>query len=239
MIEASRDFVCIRLATYESKEEAEVMKSYFVGRSGELENTMFAILSPDGKLISRAGRSPDAAFADAEAMAKGMKELAARYQAKKDAKRELPVLKNVRLALDVAACDGRACVVSLAAGKEAAAKQEEALSAVAWSEGVAGKFVYASTADTRELETVKGVTKKSGFLVIEPDAYGLEGKVLAEIDATATGKDLEAALLKANEKHVVPDKDPNEHIREGHRLGVEWETEIPDTDPGPGGKGPR
>lgn len=231
--------MCIRLATYESKEEAEVMKSYFVGRSGELENTMFAILSPDGKLISRAGRSPDAAFEDAADMAKGMKELAARYQAKKDTKRELPVMKNVRLALDVAACDGRACVVSLAAGTEAAAKQEEALAAVAWSGDVEGKFVFATTTDAKELETVKGVTKKAGFFVIEPDAYGLEGKVLAEIDAKATGKDLEKALLKANEKHVTPEKDPDAHIREGRRLGVEWETEIPDTDPGPGGRGPK
>lgn len=168
-----------------------------------------------------------------------MKELAARYQAKKDAKRELPVMKNVRLALDVAACDGRACVVSLAASKEGSARQEEALAAVAWSDAVAGQFVYAATTDATELVSVKGVTVKSGFLVIDPDAYGLEGKVLAEIDAKATGKELEKALLKANEKHVAPDKDPNEHIREGRRLGVEWETEIPDTDPGPGGGGPR
>ncbi|MCE9583397.1 MAG: hypothetical protein K8T20_13000 [Planctomycetes bacterium] len=239
VIEASRDFVCIRLATYESKEEAEVMKSYFVGASGELENTMFALIAPDGKKIGRAGRSPGFVYADAAALAAGMKETAAKYAPKQEGKWELPVMKNVRLALDVAACDGLACVVSLAADKDAAAKQDEKLAQAAWKESIAGKFIYVSVTNAKELEAIKGVTKKSGFLVIDPDTYGLEGKVLAEIDSKTAGKELETALEKAWKLHKPVEKDPQEHIREGHRIGIDWKTEIPDTDPGPGGKGPR
>ena len=48
VIEASRDFVCIRLATYENVAEAKILKSIFTGRSGELENTTFVLLAPDG-----------------------------------------------------------------------------------------------------------------------------------------------------------------------------------------------
>ena len=40
VVEASRDFVCIRLATYENAEEAKILKSIFTGRSGALENTV-------------------------------------------------------------------------------------------------------------------------------------------------------------------------------------------------------
>lgn len=49
----------MRLATYENKEEGAFLESVFTGRSGKLENTVFALLEPDGKTrLSRAGRGP-------------------------------------------------------------------------------------------------------------------------------------------------------------------------------------
>ena len=59
VIAASRNFICVRLATYESEDEAAYLRSFAAGRSGQLENTVFCILSPDGeeKLI-RAARGP-------------------------------------------------------------------------------------------------------------------------------------------------------------------------------------
>ena len=69
IIRASRGFVCARLATYENKEEAEYLGRIFRGRSGQLENTVFCIMSPDGKdrlvrtvsrlVFSRLGRPGD------------------------------------------------------------------------------------------------------------------------------------------------------------------------------------
>ncbi|MEK7468013.1 MAG: hypothetical protein AAB074_11410 [Planctomycetota bacterium] len=239
VIEASKEFVCIRLATYESKEEAEVIKSYFIGASGELENTVFALLAPDGTKIGRAARSPSAVYADAAQLADAMNQVAAKYEARKDGKWELPVMKNLRLAIDVAACDGLAVVVTLAADKQGAAALEATLAPVAWKEPVAGKFIYATVTEPKELDVLKGVTKKSGFLVIAPDTYGLAGKVLLEIDPKSAPKDLEVSLQKGASLHKPVEKDPAAHIREGRRLGIDWKTEIPDTDPGPGGKGPR
>ncbi len=50
IIKISRDFVCIRLATYEDKTEAVFLKETFLGqRGGDLRNFGYCILSPDGK----------------------------------------------------------------------------------------------------------------------------------------------------------------------------------------------
>jgi hypothetical protein len=232
VVAASRAFVCIRLATYESKEEAEVLKSIFVGRSGDLENTTFALLTPDGKKIGRAGRSPDFVYDGPEAMSDAMNKIAAQYSPK-DAKRELPIMKNVRLALDVAACDGLPMVIALGRDKADLAKQAERLNESAWSDAFQGRFVYAETCDAKELSSIAGVTIKNGFIVVQPDTYGLKGKVLAE------GND-ESVLKKGLSAFKAEAKDPRQHIEEGHRRGVNWKTEIPDTDPGPpGGRPPR
>ncbi|MAJ27934.1 hypothetical protein CBD41_00845, partial [bacterium TMED181] len=59
VIKLSRKFVCARLSTYEDHAEGELLKKLFRGRSGELENTVFVILAPDGKTrLSKSGRSP-------------------------------------------------------------------------------------------------------------------------------------------------------------------------------------
>ena len=58
VIEASRNFVCIRCATYEDAEEAEFLRWVFTRRDS-LENTVFCMLSPDGKeKLIRADRGP-------------------------------------------------------------------------------------------------------------------------------------------------------------------------------------
>src|ERR1051326_844690 len=94
VIEASRDFVCIRCATYEDKEEAEYLAQVFRGRMGTLENTVFAILSPDGMLyLARPGRGPNFAFANAKEMAQKMHAMAAQYRPL-EADRALPAMKD-------------------------------------------------------------------------------------------------------------------------------------------------
>ena len=67
VVVASREYVCIRLATYEDEREAEFLRRVFTGRSAALENTVFAILSADGtKPLVRSGRGPFFAFEDAD-----------------------------------------------------------------------------------------------------------------------------------------------------------------------------
>ena len=77
VIAASRSFVCVRLATYEDETEAVFLKAFTSTKSGELENSVFGILAPDGqqKLI-RSGRGPKQAFAGPAEMAEAMKKIA-------------------------------------------------------------------------------------------------------------------------------------------------------------------
>src|SRR5438132_10035446 len=83
VIEASRHFVCVRLTTYENKEEGDFLKSFKVTRSGELENTVFTILSPDGKRqLARAARAARQTFGDAARMAETMNRLAGEHEQK-------------------------------------------------------------------------------------------------------------------------------------------------------------
>src|ERR1044071_3836701 len=92
VIEASRDFVCIRLATYEDKEEADYLVKVFPGRTGLLENTVFTMLSPDARrYLTRSGRSPDWAFGDATSMARQMRAFAKDYKPA-EAARLLPAM---------------------------------------------------------------------------------------------------------------------------------------------------
>src|SRR5947209_3773331 len=98
VITASRRFVCIRLATYENAEEGSLLKSLVRTRSGELENSVFAILAPDGqRRLIRAARSPKDAYRVAAQMGAGMNRIADGYQVREGADRnqpELPVVSN-------------------------------------------------------------------------------------------------------------------------------------------------
>lgn len=232
VIDASRSFVCIRLATYEDKEEGAFLKSFHVTRSGELENTVFTILAPDGKRqLARASRGADHTFGDAERMARTMKRIAGDYPAKKvDGLPALPQVVNVRLAVDIAACDNQPLVLVFAPDARMRKQLEERLAALAWSDHYLGQFVYASASSPKELAGIEGARAEAGILVIESDQFGQKGKLLAQT-AAATRADLVRCLAEGARRYEGKEKTFGSHVREGHRKGVFWETVIPVTDP--------
>ena len=183
IIRASRNFVCARLATYESKEEAEYLSGIFT-RRGQLENTVFCIMSPDGKdkLVS-SGRSPGWVFPGSEDQAmrdmeKKMDEIVSRYSVKKESRSSLPglpVLPNFRLALNVAACDNLPLVATVARSKKSREKLQKQVKELAWSKEFIGRFIYVSVGAASELKKVKGLEKKEGLFVIAPDTFGQAG----------------------------------------------------------------
>ena len=233
VIQASRDFVCVRLATYEDESEGKLLESIFRGHSGQLENTVFCILAPNGKTkLVRAGRSPHMTFRgppeeSAREMAAAMKKYAAKYKAK-NGDRKLPVLKNLRLAINVASCDG--LPLAIAVGE----KNAQAATRLAWTKNYAGQLLWVTVKDVAALKDFKGVDAKAAVVVVQPDTYGLKATLLTQ--ATDVAK-VSAALDAALKKHRSEEKDPRQHINQGRRKGVNWETEIPVTDPGipPGG----
>lgn len=233
VIAASRAFVCVRLATYENKQEGEFLKTLFVGRSGDLENTTFALLSPDGKQpLVRSGRSARNTFASAAEMAQSMNRIARQYEAKKtDAAPELPRAATVRLALDIAACDNQPLALLVVRDPTVLRQLEERVRKLAWSNEFAGAAVYGSTSDFAQVKMVDGIVPEGGLFVIQPDRFGQKGKVLAQAAPTATAADLTRTLRSGIGLHQRTERDFRGHVRDGRQAGIFWETVLPVTDP--------
>jgi hypothetical protein len=235
VIAASRRFVCVRLTTYENAEEAEFLQSLLRTRSGEVENTVFTLLSPDGKRhLARASRSARQTFGDAGRMAETMNRVANEYAARPaagEAPPALPQVANVRLAVNVAACDNQPLVILL--GPDAAARQrlEEQLRPLAWSEAFLGRFVYATASAAKDLANVADVRGTAGLLVVQPDHFGTQGTVLKQAGPDASREALVQCLQEGLSLHQRRDRSFGNHVREGHQKGVFWETAIPVTDP--------
>jgi hypothetical protein len=230
VIEASREYICIRLATYEDEKEVAYLTKTFTGSQGTLENTVFAIMSPDArKYLVQPGRGPNHAFYNADDMAKKMRSMAADYKST-GVPKALPTLKDFRLALNVAASDNMPCVVGVA---ETAAERNalnEKLAEIAWSPDMLGKTAYAPSSSAAEVAKAK-LSGKPGVYVVQPDAYGLSGKILTRMDGAADVETLKAGVKAALAKFASPTKEAQTHISSGVRDGVYWKTATPVTDP--------
>ena len=185
VIAASRQFVCARLTTYEDEAEGKFLKQLVPTRSGELENSVFAILGPDAKQqLVRAGRSMRSAYRDATAMADGLDKLAERYKPKAEPA-SLPTVPDVRLALDVASADNQPLVIIVAKDANKRKELDEAVAKLAWGKEFVGRFAYVTCAGGDDLAGVKGANADSVLLVVQPDKFGMKGTILARASVPA------------------------------------------------------
>ncbi|MFT7669668.1 MAG: hypothetical protein ACI8X5_002373 [Planctomycetota bacterium] len=233
MVTASREWVCVRPATYESAIEAEVLQSYYMGRQGTLENTVFALLDSNAKLLSkRAGRSPGMLYDGPAQLAAALIEHGA--GAKKSDKRALPRIDNLRLAMNIAACDSIPLIVAFASEAKAREQITVSLAQSAWAEGVAGNahFVICKPEELDAFESLasKRTSADRGILVLDPDNYGRSAEVLATLKVKSTATVMTKSLRTAISKHEAIARDHREHVREGKRQGLEWEGQIEGTD---------
>lgn len=229
VIAASRKFVCIRLATYEDEAEAEFLRTVYVGRTGDLENTVFVLMTPDTKQnLCRPGRSPNFAFRSPASLAAEMKRIAQNYKSSSaESNPILPQLKDVRLGLNVSSCDGLPSVVCVADNNNPAEFMQSLLAPLAYSKKLAGKFVYSTTSDPSMLKAVKGYSGQSGILLVEPGEYGIDGNLIKYFSPSTQSDVIEKALNDyANGVGKVV-KNHSAHVRTGMREGKIWKTEIP------------
>ena len=214
MIAASRNWVCIRLATYEDAKEAKLLEGIFRGASGQLENTVFALMSPDAsQLLAPSGRDPGRLYADARTMAGSLDTLARAYAGRAAASRELPLMADFRLGLNVAACDGLPLIVVTSTAAEAR------LAPAAWSSQNLGRAVYAR-------EALQGYP--DGAYLMVPDTFGLTVERMIPLAADISAAQLSQQLAPWK----APPKDDRTHMQQGRAQGIRWETKIPVTDPG-------
>ncbi|MEI6235132.1 MAG: hypothetical protein WCT04_18905 [Planctomycetota bacterium] len=174
------------------------------------------------------GRGIKDSYADAKAMADGMNEIMEKYAPKVDLA-VLPLTADVRIGLDVASADMQPLVVICAKDESKQAELSGALAKLAWSPAFVGRFIYASTLESKDLASVEGVKEGSTLFVIQADRFGLKGKVLAQ---TGAPNELSATLSAGMKAFVREEKSLQAQVRDGRRLGIFWETKIPVTDPG-------
>src|ERR1700722_783988 len=193
--------------TYENAREAQILKSFW--RPGaELENTLFVILAPDGRALTRGARSPDWMFGDAHAMAIGMNDVARQYRSAATPQ-SLPVVDTVRLALNVAAADKRPLAVVVANSDEDRKVMEHRLAPLSWSANFIGKVIYTS-GHPNELNGINGASLPRGYLFIAPNEFGTTGAVVTQLNATASTADLASALTLAIARYNPQEMDHRE-----------------------------
>ncbi len=231
---ASRAFVCIRPQTYEDAEEAKVLARVFSDRAGNLHNTSFGILSSDGEeKLSPSGRSPSMVYESAQEFESALREIA--REQKTDGKKpiaHLPELPGLRIALDVAAADLRPLVVVYSDDEAERTRLCERLERLAWSEAFVGRLRYVILDDEQDLEGFESVGLEPGVSVVQAEAFGRSGAILAHAALRATARSLAEALSTGQKAFDAKAKNVRAHLREGKREGIEWESALPVSDPG-------
>ena len=252
-VEASRPFVCIRLATYENQDEVDFMKTLYVSFTGEIANTMFALLSPDGKTrLSEADRSPAQVFggviqrrasqpgaaeqnkAAAARMVESMAVISLAYPGKEGAAggpQALPYLGDLRMAVNVAACDNQPLLVVYAENPGEAARLEKTLQPIAWSKEVIGRALYVAVSDAAEYTRyIKGKKPGAGYALVAPEPYGRHATPLLTIDGETKPENVHKQLIAALALYNPPPKDFEKHEAEGLKAGIQWKPKTPITD---------
>lgn len=240
VIEAARDFVCIRLVTYENGPEGEFVQSIFRGRDGTLENSIFAILAPDGETpLTRSGRSPSMVFgADSEELSRALllKEMAKiqkRYPQQKSVSTVLPASLDLRRAMNVASCDLQPLVI-LFAGEEGQRNQlAHAVAKLAWDTQYRGRYAYAWAQNAVEMEALTGLVvnaEKPSLWIVAPNEFGTEARLLQEVH-DPNPSTLKRAFEAAAKEFTIGSRDSRQHYLRGKAEGVFWVSQFPNTDP--------
>jgi hypothetical protein len=199
------------------------LEGVFKGRAGTLENTVFAMMTPDGmQHLARPGRSPQMSYRTPVALAAAMKELAAKFPPK-GTPSAVPAMHTFRLSLNTAACDSMPLIVAVGGG-------EMQLSKLAWSAELLGKWAFSPVATEAELKAA-GIVAGPGIYAIEPDTFGQKGSILAQWPLSADTATITKGLSEAQKRHNGEGKDARQHISRGTQLGVLWKSLLPNTDP--------
>lgn len=184
-------------------------------------------MTPDGKTrLTPGGRTPDWVWDDANAMAKGMKAIAAKYPAKAEI-RGVPCMATFRLSLNVAACDSLPLVAAVGEKSADADAAVKSLEALAWERGLRGRLAFAPPSSIADLAAAGIRVDKPGLYFIEPEAYGMTG---ASGGSIPLDSDIDAVLDFAK-SHLArfksPVKEERNHIARGRQKGIFWKTAIP------------
>ncbi len=232
-IEASKEFVCIRLETYESKETQDRIRDLL---QGSMQNTAFVVYAPDGKTkLTRSQRSPQFVLGgrgskDIAPVIDQMGEIADEYKVKGSANSAvLQDFDSFKQSLNVASADQRLLVFTVSPQNKMT-RVRKSLQAVFNDPSVSGKFHFdiAGKGDVKWAEILKNVDAKTGIFIIKSDEFGQEGVVVKSLPLDTAASRLRAELLAANKQFAKLEKrkDYGKHVNQGRREGVKFENAI-------------
>ena len=198
------------------------------GGGGELRNTTFALLYPSGeKALAKTGRSPQMVYKNTDSFAANLASLANKFESEVGIK-SLPLIPSLRLGLNIAACDGLPLVVIINDESRKGEKAFSSLAKLSQAESLSGQAHYVLLKDTKEIENLKDYKSGNFVYVLKPDSFGITGRVVATFRDKET---LSLVALGASfDTAQRPKKtlsDSRQHVREGRRKGITWESQMP------------
>ncbi len=231
VVEASKKWICVRPATYESAEESRVLLRWLRGVRGggpDLRNTTFALLDPSGeRALDKTGRAPQMVYKDVDKFVDSLDSLARKFEPGKGVE-SLPLIASQRLGLNISACDGLPLVAII---KDDTSEWKDLFShlvSLSRTELFSGQAHYVLLEDDKDLQVMEGYEPGSFVYILKPDDFGVDGEVVAsfqgkeEIIASAVRKYFDAAKVSKGESR--------QHVRKGKMKGISWESKIPRTD---------
>ncbi len=238
-IEASRQFVCCRIESYESKAAQDMVRSFLNGR---FENTAFCILDPSGEeRLSGTGRSPSQGLSerrgpgssidDADVIEK-LNGIAKSYRPRGEASDAvLQDFHSFRQALNVASGDQR-LLLFVAASGQALESAKRVLKPVMADPEIIGKFHVDLADAATDGEWAKAISEEkgaSGLVIIRADPFGMEGTAVEHLPVTASGEVVKRALLAANEAFAKSEerKVYRDHVSVGREERIHFENGMP------------
>ncbi|MDF1752303.1 MAG: hypothetical protein P1U89_06000 [Verrucomicrobiales bacterium] len=230
-VNASRNYVCVRLESYESEEHQQLVRSFLNGR---FENTAFCLLDPDAETrLTRSSRNPNHVLGGAnDSVIAEMNRIAAGYRKKgQDTEMVLQDFHSFRQALNVASGDQRLLLLVSGTASDIE-KVKGTLRPVFAAPEVMGRFhldFADETVDAQWTELVSNSSRGPGLSVIQADSFGQEGSVVAKLPLNASSTEIHQTLLAANRKFAESEarKIYGEHVKEGRQNGVFFENKMP------------
>lgn len=235
-IELSREFVCLRLETYESEANQALVRKYL---NGKLANTAFVVLSPDGKReLSRASRSPSMSFGamrsegevKMDTVLDALENILEKYAPKGDPKQAaVPDFYSFKQALNISSADQRLLVFSVAPESKRTALREQ-LEQVSNASSIRGKFHYdtASNTDAEWSEVIDGVQHRTGHFIIRAGEFGLKGEVVGYLPLGTSPDRIKSLLLKINAVFMQSERPKNyaEHSSRGREMNISFSNNM-------------
>ena len=203
--------------------------------NGSYANTAFCIFDPQGKQrLTRSGRSPSQVAGRGggdsnDGIIRAMNGIASAYSAI-GGEAELQDFLSFGQALNVASADQR-LLIFVNADKTAVEEISPTLKELFVDEEIIGRFHldFVGEEDEKWRKSIKGAKSNPAINIIRAGKFGLDGVVMSQLPLDSSLDELKTTLLADNEKFSSSEqrKEYADHVMEGKRKGIKYESEIP------------